>query len=478
MNESILIVDDEESIRKILSIHLNGIGYQTDTAGKLSETYSILKKTQFELILLDINLPDGNSLKYLEKIKEISNNCSIIIITAQDTMANIIEAIKGGAYDYITKPFDFDSDFSLTIDRAIKNSIKTNKIIKLEEDLKEKKDDNFDIIGKSPQIKKTFKDVGRISNSDHTVLITGESGTGKELIAKAVHLSSKNSKGNYVQINITAIPNELLESELFGYEKGAFTGASAKKIGRFEEANGGTILLDEIGDMSYDLQSKLLRVLEERKFYRLGGQKPVNFNCRIITSTNKNLEKEVENKNFRADLFFRLNSINIELPTLRERKSDIPLLIDFFLIKYANKDESPKSIDDDFLNIFLKYDWPGNVRELENSIKKLVLMVPDSELTSDSIREHLPKTFKKSGLISNKVNYVKLIENLFDDSDLPETNLYDFIINRIDKPLIESVLIKNKGDLRISCKKLGIDENSLRKKIAALKIDSSIIKDS
>ena len=478
MDKSILIVDDEKSIQKVLAMYLEDLGYTTHSVGKLSETYSVLKKSTFELILLDINLPDGNSLEYLNKIKEISNNSSIIIITAQDTMTNAIDAIKNGAYDYITKPFDFNSDLALTIDRAIKNSINTNKIIELEDDLKGKKDSAFDIIGKSPQMTKIFKDIGRISQSDHTVLITGESGTGKELVAKAIHISSPDSAKNYVQINITAIPSDLLESELFGYEKGAFTGAQGKKIGRFEEANGGTILLDEIGDMSYDLQSKILRVLEERKFYRLGAQKPVKFNCRIITSTNKSLEKEVENKNFREDLFFRLNSINIELPPLRERKSDIPLLIDFFLIKYANQDESSKSIDDDFLNVFLKYDWPGNIRELENSIKKLVLMVPDSELTLDSIKEHLPRIFNKSENDNNKINYLKLIENLFNDRDLPETNLYKFVIDKIDKPLIESVLIKNKGDVGRSSKKLGLDEDSLRKKIIDLNIDSSIIKDS
>ncbi|MEE2975435.1 MAG: sigma-54 dependent transcriptional regulator [Thermodesulfobacteriota bacterium] len=476
MSDSILIVDDEESVRTVLDLHLKDLGYETNGSTKLSETYSLLKKTEFELILLDINLPDGNSLDYLDKIKKLANNASIIVITAQDTMNNAIEAMKNGAYDYLSKPFEFDSDFALTVERAVKNSINTKKILSLEKDLSNKDYQESEIIGKSPEIKKIFKDIGRISQSEHTVLVTGESGTGKELVAKAIHSASSNSKGNYVQINITAIPNDLLESELFGYEKGAFTGADTKKIGRFEEANGGTILLDEIGDMSYSVQSKLLRVLEERKFYRLGSQKPVKFDCRIIASTNKNLEKEVENKNFREDLFFRLNSINIEIPPLRERKSDIPLLIDFFLNKYSDLKDSTKSIDKEFLEVFLKYDWPGNIRELENSIKKIVLMVPDNELTVDSIKEHLGKLLEKTESINNNVDYRNLIENLFNDKNIPETGIYEFIINRIEKPMIESLLIKNNGDLTLTSKQLDISNASLDEKIKILKIDKTLIR--
>ena len=476
MSDSILIVDDEESVRTVLDLHLKDLGYETNSSTKLSETYSLLKKTEFELILLDINLPDGNSLDYLDKIKKLANNASIIVITAQDTMNNAIEAMKNGAYDYLSKPFEFDSDFALTVERAVKNSINTKKILSLEKDLSNKDYQESEIIGKSPEIKKIFKDIGRISQSEHTVLVTGESGTGKELVAKAIHSASSNSKGNYVQLNITAIPNDLLESELFGYEKGAFTGADTKKIGRFEEANGGTILLDEIGDMSYSVQSKLLRVLEERKFYRLGSQKPVKFDCRIIASTNKNLEKEVENKNFREDLFFRLNSINIEIPPLRERKSDIPLLIDFFLNKYSDLKDSTKSIDKEFLEVFLKYDWPGNIRELENSIKKIVLMVPDNELTVDSIKEHLGKLLEKTESINNNVDYRNLIENLFNDKNIPETGIYEFIINRIEKPMIESLLIKNNGDLALTSKQLDISNASLDEKIKILKIDKTLIR--
>ena len=476
MSDSILIVDDEESVRTVLDLHLKDLGYETNGSTKLSETYSLLKKTEFELILLDINLPDGNSLDYLDKIKKLANNASIIVITAQDTMNNAIEAMKNGAYDYLSKPFEFDSDFALTVERAVKNSINTKKILSLEKDLSNKDYQESEIIGKSPEIKKIFKDIGRISQSEHTVLVTGESGTGKELVAKAIHSASSNSKGNYVQLNITAIPNDLLESELFGYEKGAFTGADTKKIGRFEEANGGTILLDEIGDMSYSVQSKLLRVLEERKFYRLGSQKPVKFDCRIIASTNKNLEKEVENKNFREDLFFRLNSINIEIPPLRERKSDIPLLIDFFLNKYSDLKDSTKSIDKEFLEVFLKYDWPGNIRELENSIKKIVLMVPDNELTVDSIKQHLGKLLEKTESINNNVDYRNLIENLFNDKNIPETGIYEFIINRIEKPMIESLLIKNNGDLALTSKQLDISNASLDEKIKILKIDKTLIR--
>ena len=471
---SILIVDDEQSIRKVLKIFLDKQGYNISTATKLAETYSLLKEKKFSLILLDINLPDGNSLEYIKKIKELNNNSSIIVMTAQDTMNNAIQAIKNGAYDYITKPFDLNDSFLLTIEKAVKNSIKDSKIEKLETDIKKYDMDSFNIIGKSNQMKKVFKDIGRIAESSHTVLILGESGSGKELVSKAIHLSGPNSKKPYVQVNITAIPTELIESELFGYEKGAFTGASNKKIGRFEEANGGTILLDEIGDMSYDLQSKLLRVLEEKKFYRLGSQKPIKFEVRIIASTNKDLESEVKKKNFREDLYFRLNSIAIELPTLRERKSDIPLLIDFFLSKYTGQDGIVKIPTEEFIRILIDYDWPGNVRELENSIKKVALMDPDINLDKQSIDDYLPKISKKIKKQENKVNYKKFIENIFTSNQLQNEGLHKIIIDKMEKTLIESILIKNKGDMGLSCTQLGLTKKMLLSKITKLDIDKKI----
>ncbi len=472
--DSILIVDDEQSIRQVLKIFLEKEGYSVSTAAKLSDTYSILKKNSFSLILLDINLPDGNSLKYIKKIRELNNNSSIIVMTAQDTMINAIQAIKNGAYDYITKPFDFDDNFTNIIERAVKNSIKDSKIEKLETDIKKYDMDSFNIIGKSNKMKKIFKDIGRIAESSHTVLILGESGSGKELVSKAIHLSGKNSKKPYIQINITAIPDELIESELFGYEKGAFTGASGKKTGRFEEADGGTILLDEIGDMSFELQSKLLRVIEEKKFYRLGSQKPINFKARIIASTNKDLEAEVKKKNFRQDLYFRLNSIALELPTLRDRKSDIPLLVDFFLSKYLDQDDSQKIVSEDFLSSLIDYDWPGNVRELENSIKKVVLMNPDIHLDRQSIENHLPKIARRIESEENKVNYNKFIESIFTSADLPDKDLHDYIISKIEKTLIESVIIKNKGDINLSSIRLGFTEKKLLKKIEDLGINKKI----
>ena len=308
MSEKILIVDDEESIVKVLSIFLKN-DYLVDSASSLAQTYKKIKENSYSIIFLDVNLPDGISLDYLEKIINISNNTSIVIMTAQDSMENAINSMKLGAYDYIPKPIDLNNDLLLLIERGIKNTLKNIEISQLKTDLIDSKKEDFQIIGKSSQMQKIFKDIGKISTNDHTVLIRGESGTGKELIAKAIHLNSSNSNGNYVQVNITAIPSELLESELFGYEKGAFTGAEKRKIGRFEEANG-TILLDEIGDMSLDLQSKLLRVLEEKKFYRLGSQKPTSFNSRIIASTNKSLELLVKKNEFRDDLFFSTQYID------------------------------------------------------------------------------------------------------------------------------------------------------------------------
>ena len=472
MSEKILIVDDEESIVKVLSIFLKKNDYLVDSASSLAQTYKKIKENSYSIIFLDVNLPDGISLDYLEKIINISNNTSIVIMTAQDSMENAINSMKLGAYDYIPKPIDLNNDLLLLIERGIKNTLKNIEISQLKTDLIDSKKEDFQIIGKSSQMQKIFKDIGKISTNDHTVLIRGESGTGKELIAKAIHLNSSNSNGNYVQVNITAIPSELLESELFGYEKGAFTGAEKRKIGRFEEANNGTILLDEIGDMSLDLQSKLLRVLEEKKFYRLGSQKPTSFNSRIIASTNKSLELLVKKNEFRDDLFFRLNTLTVDLPALKDRKSDLPLLLNFFNEKYVSLNGQIKSFDEDVLNIFAKYDWPGNVREFENTIKKLSIMSTNIEISKVDVQNYFPNIMKQVNSSEDEINFESLIGHLLNHKK--KHIGYDKIMNKFRKTLIETSLAKNKGILKETAEQLEISDKNLNKLIKELDIDTNI----
>tara|TARA_B100000131_G_scaffold76427_1_gene72955 strand:- start:1686 stop:3119 length:1434 start_codon:yes stop_codon:yes gene_type:complete len=475
MENKVLIVDDEPSILKVLSLFLKKEKYSVDNASSISDTYKKLKKNEYSIIFLDINLPDGNSLEYFPKIKDISHNSSIIVMTAQDTMDNAINSMKLGAYDYIDKPINLDGDLLLLVSRAKENYLKNIQIQDLKKDLNNEKINDNKVVGKSASIQRIFKDIGKISTSDHTVLIRGESGTGKELIGKAIHQNSLNSNGPYVQVNITAIPADLLESELFGYEKGAFTGADKKKTGRFEEANNGTILLDEIGDMSVDLQSKLLRVLEEKKFYKLGSQKPTSFNCRIVTSTNKNLEELIDEKKFRDDLFYRLNTISIDLPPLRERKEDIPHLISFFLEKYLDRNGSIKTIDNNAIEALTSYEWPGNIRELENTIKKLSIMSSNSNLSVDDIEEYFPKIFSKSREKESNLNYNLLIENIL-NKQKSSNNKYKNIIKKVKTTIIESTLIKCKGDRSKAIKELGLVSDEFDVLVKDLKISKELIK--
>ena len=295
------------------------------------------------------------------------------------------------------------------------------------------------------------------------------------MIARAIHTNSPNNKGPYIQVNVTAIPGDLLESELFGYEKGAFTGAEKKKSGRFEEADNGTILLDEIGDMSIDLQSKLLRVIEEKKFYKLGSQKPTSFNCRIIASTNKNLEELINEKKFRDDLFYRLNTISIDIPPLRDRKEDVPYLISYFLEKNPDHNNGIKTFDNEIIEIFMKYDWPGNIRELENAIKKLIIMSNNSHLTADDIDEHFPKIHEASSENFANLNYNLLIDTIL-SKDESEENKYQNILNKVKTTIIESTLIKYKGDKEKTTGELGINNKDFDKLLKDLKISQNLFK--
>lgn len=465
--KNILVVDDEESLRWVLKKGLEKRSYNVHTAENGKTALSFLSKNEYLLIFLDIFLPDINGLKLLEDIKKEREDIVVVIMTAQGTMKSTIEAMQKGAYDYITKPFDMEEIY-LLIDRIENLKRLEKRVCTLEEELKTKYDAG-EIIGKSQKMKEVFKMIGRAASSDATVFITGESGTGKELVARALYMSSKRSKGQFIAVNCAAIPKELIESELFGYEKGAFTGATELREGKFELADGGTLFLDEIGDMDVSLQAKLLRVIQEREFYRIGGRIPIKVDVRIITATNQDIDSAIREKRFREDLYHRLNVITISLPPLRERREDIPILAKHFLKRFSNElNSNVKNITDDAMDILKSHEWKGNVRELENIIKRAIVIS-----SSDSIiSEHLPFNADLRLKAAAKSNTDFILAKVQDT--IGKGNLYNEIIGEVEKELLAVILKKTEWNQLKAAEILGINRNTLSRKIKELGI---VVKD-
>ncbi|ACL02366.1 sigma-54-dependent transcriptional regulator [Desulfatibacillum aliphaticivorans] len=385
--EKILLVDDDPGVLATLTEVLSDAGYRTHTATDGAEAVAELDKQFFDVVVTDLNMPGMDGMGVLKHLQKHSQDTQCLVLTGFGSIRNSVEAIKMGAFDYITKPVKFD-ELLHSVSTAIKFKRLERENTILKKQLKKKyRFENF--VGDSPQIQRVFELIEKVADTDSTVLITGESGTGKELIARAIHYNSPRRDDPMVIINCGAIPEELLESELFGHEKGAFTGAHKTRIGRFEVANGGTIFLDEIGDMSPNLQVKLLRVIQEQAFERIGSTRTMHVDIRILAATNKDLMEAVEKKEFREDLYYRLNVIPIEVPPLRDRKSDIPLLIDFFINKLAAEKERPvKRISQAAMNALMGHHWPGNVRELENVVERVLILS-----SGDTIdKEDLPAT--------------------------------------------------------------------------------------
>lgn len=385
----VLIVDDDPVILEVIGDILKKNGYEVVAAPNGMAGIRELERKYFDLVLTDLVMPDVDGMEVLDHVVTTSPKAICIILTGHATIKSSVEAIKKGAFDYVTKPITAD-ELLVVIEKALKFRNLEEENLRLKKELRQTYGyDN--LVGTSNAIKQIYDLIEKVADTDGTVLIIGASGTGKELIARAIHYNSSRSDRPLVVINCGAIPEELLESELFGHEKGAFTGAYKSRIGRFEMANGGTIFLDEIGEMSPALQVKLLRVLQEKKFERVGGTKTIHVDIRIIAATNKNLTTAINKGKFREDLYYRLNVIPMKVPPLKQRKSDIPLLIDHFLKKFQKGVEkkitgfSPEATD-----AMLKYDWPGNVRELENVIKRLTILCDDEVVTVDDLPEHIP----------------------------------------------------------------------------------------
>ncbi|MBZ0254074.1 MAG: sigma-54 dependent transcriptional regulator, partial [Candidatus Methylomirabilis sp.] len=376
----LLVVDDDDSIRWVIRETFGKAGYDVAEASDGLAGAKMLNEGRYPVALVDIKMPGLSGLELLERLGSVLDEVSVIVMTAEDTMDNAISAMKRGAFDYVTKPFEL-AELEVTVEKAFQNAMLSRENLRLRKEIRERYEFGVHVVGRAESMREIYKTIGRVASSNATVLITGESGTGKELIARAIHAHGARVTGPFVAVNMTAIPSELLESELFGHEKGAFTGATEKRQGKFAEAQGGTLFLDEVGDMPLALQGKILRVLQEREYYAVGGNRTQKVDVRIVAATNKVLEAEVEAGRFREDLYYRLRVVPVHIPPLRERKDDIALLVDYFLSKTAHDRGSPKkAVDDRALALLTAYDWPGNVRQLENAVTRACLLSPSSVL--------------------------------------------------------------------------------------------------
>lgn len=454
--DTVLIVDDEKNYTLILSAVLEEEGLETLTANSGLEALEILKNSDVDLVLTDMKMPSMDGIELLERIKAKDPELPVIMMTAHGTVDKAVEAMQKGAYTYILKPFDNER---LVI--YVRKAIAMYRVVKENRRLRSAVESRYsfgNIIGKSKGMRDVFEMIQKVAPSTATVLIEGESGTGKELVAKSIHFNSQRRDNPFIAINCSALSENLLESELFGHEKGAFTGAVAMKKGRFELADEGTLFLDEIGELSQNLQVKLLRVLQEKVFERVGGVKPVSVNIRLIAATNKRLKDEVKEGRFREDLYYRLNVVHIVLPPLRQRKEDIRILIDHFIEKYADerKSDTPVAgVELEVERLLYDYSWPGNVRELENVIERAMIMCPGETVkTSD-----LPKEFKDN--VYNTLN----IEGIPANANLYET------LAMVEKKMIERSLRMTNNVQAHAAALLGIGKSGLNQKIKKYKLD-------
>jgi two-component system response regulator PilR (NtrC family) len=388
MSAHILVVDDEQSIQEFLSLLLEENGFRVATAGSVEEGRSQFQRDSFDLVLCDIIMPDGNGLDLLQEIKRQDGRTSVIMMTAYTSTKTAIEAMKRGAYDYISKPFDVE-ELQVVIQKALEKAELVDENVYLRRELEEKYRFS-NIIGRSRLMQEIFALIERVARTSSTVLVEGESGTGKELIARAVHYESPRASHRFLSVNCGALPENLLESELFGHERGSFTGAVKEKKGLFREADEGTLFLDEISEMSPSMQVKLLRALQEKKVRRVGSNREESVDVRIIAATNRDLKEQTETGQFREDLFYRINVIPVRLPPLRRRREDIPLLVDFFIKKYSTgMGIEPKRISVEAMRSLETYHWPGNVRELENVIERALALSTEDAITTEDLPTHL-----------------------------------------------------------------------------------------
>ncbi|MBF0447635.1 MAG: nitrogen regulation protein NR(I) [Magnetococcales bacterium] len=483
--KTILIADDDRAIRFVLETALTKAGFKVHSFADGRELLAQSVQGKGDLVITDIVMPSGSGLDLLKTIHASRPTLPVIVITAQSTLRNAVRAFERGAFEYLSKPFDIVKMVDL-VRRALAPENQGGKPVR-RTDI-----DRFGgFIGSSFAMQELFRTIGRLSHSEMTVLIHGESGTGKELVARAVHAHSPRRNGPITTINMAAIPKNLIESELFGHEKGAFTGAISRRTGHFERAQGGTLFLDEIGDMPMDAQTRLLRVIQNGTFTRVGGNENLEANVRIIAATHQDLPAAIVEGRFREDLYYRLNVVPLQVPSLRARREDIPLLVDFFLAQISKKIEKPsKQFSQSALDKMMSYHWPGNVRELENLVQRLMVLVPNDLILPEHI--DLSVTMDEQGGALQAPEYslnragqeasrfpgpsledavIHVVDHHFAAPDGREmTNMYDVVVNRVESALITRVLQETRGNRVKAAGILGINRNTLRKKIQDLNL--------
>jgi len=474
MSSTVLVADDDHAIRMVLDQALSRAGFDVHATDNGSTLWNWVEAGDGDLVITDVVMPDVDGLDLLPRIKRIRPDLKIIVMSAQSTLMTAIKAAERGAFEYIPKPFDLDELLSV-VDRALTSP---KSALEAEPGAGQKGPDNLPLIGRSLAMQEIYRTVARMMTSDLTVMINGESGTGKELVARALHDFGKRREGPFVAINMAAIPRDLVESELFGHEKGAFTGATTAGIGRFRQAQRGTLFLDEIGDMPLDAQTRLLRVLQEGEYTTVGGRSAIRADVRIVAATHRDLQQLIRKGQFREDLFYRLNVVPIRLPPLRERTEDIPDLIRHFLDRAAAEGLGHKSIDKEGLSVLTAYSWPGNVRELENLIRRIAALYTDEVIGSDIIRQEFEHNRTEPALPANgdenlSMSVERHLAKYFDAhrDGLPSPGLYDRILREIERPLISLTLSATLGNQLQAAKVLGLNRNTLRKKIRDLQID-------
>ncbi|HAH09076.1 MAG TPA: nitrogen regulation protein NR(I) [Alphaproteobacteria bacterium] len=469
---TILIADDDAAIRTVLHQALGRLGYLVRTTGNAATLWRWASAGEGDLVITDVVMPDENAFDFIPRLKQVRPTLPIVVMSAQNTLSTAITAAEQGAYEYLPKPFDLN-ELTHVVQRAL--SAKPAKSAAVANDTDAQPDL---LIGRSPPMQEIYRVLARLMPTDLTVMISGESGTGKELVARALHDFGRRRAGPFVAINMAAIPRELIESELFGHEKGAFTGATARGVGRFEQAEGGTLFLDEIGDMPMEAQTRLLRVLQQGEYTAVGGRTALKTNVRIIAATNRDLRQQIHQGLFREDLYFRLNVVPIRLPPLRNRADDIPDLASHFF-QQASRDGLPRKVlDADAIDVLKRYQWPGNVRELENLTRRLAALYTDDVITGAVISSELQDAASaEMAITSNGAETLsdaieRHVGAIFTQNGgaLPPPGLYDRILKELERPLLTMCLTATRGNQIKAAEVLGLNRNTLRKKIRDLDI--------
>ncbi|TVR08579.1 MAG: nitrogen regulation protein NR(I) [Salinarimonadaceae bacterium] len=469
---NILLADDDAAIRTVLNQALSRAGYEVRSTGNASTLWRWVSQGDGDLVITDVVMPDENAFDLLPRIKRMRPDLPVIVMSAQNTFMTAIKASERGAYEYLPKPFDLKELVSI-VGRALSRPRGRTPAL-------EGEGEDIPLVGRSPAMQEIYRALARLMPTDLTVMITGESGTGKELVARALHDYGKRRTGPFVAVNMAAIPRDLIESELFGHEKGAFTGATQRSAGRFEQAEGGTLFLDEIGDMPMEAQTRLLRVLQQGEYTTIGGRTPIRTNVRIIAATNKDLRIAIHQGLFREDLYFRLNVVPLRLPPLRERIEDIPDLMRHFFSIIEKEGLARKQIDAEAMDRLKRYRWPGNVRELENLVRRLAALYPQDTITGPIIEGELDVRPIESGITASQVpqqeseTLSESVERHLNDyfrqfrDGLPPPGLYHRILRDIEGPLIGAALAATRGNQIRAAELLGLNRNTLRKKVRDL----------